>query len=109
MRKMPSAFVTAENRKFVSGCTRLKRTLGITEPLGSVTLPVIVPVSNCASAKPAREIQTDTTTLRLRNDIFPPFDPVTSIYTLPSAVSTGLRLVKPTGGYNYDTFAADPH
>ena len=24
-------------------------------------------------------------------------------------MSTGLRLVKPTGGYNYDTFAADPH
>src|SRR5947207_9253114 len=72
MRKMPSAFVTAENRKLVSGCTRLMRTLGIAEPLGSVTLPVIVPVSNCASAKPAREIQTDTTTLRLRDDIFPP-------------------------------------
>src|SRR6266851_1423519 len=42
MRKMPSAFVTAENRKFVSGCTRSIRTLGITEPLGSVTLPAIV-------------------------------------------------------------------
>src|SRR5216684_8797539 len=39
---MPSAFVTAENRKFVSGCTRSIRTLGITEPLGSVTLPAIV-------------------------------------------------------------------
>src|SRR6266404_8151727 len=71
MRKMPSVFVTAWNRKFLSGCTRLIRTLGITEPLGSVTLPVIVPVSNWASAEPARPIQTSTTTLTLCNDIFP--------------------------------------
>src|SRR5437868_1743409 len=70
MRKIPSAFVTAWNRKFVSGCTRLIRTLGITEPLGSVTLPVIVPVSTCARAEPASPIQTTTTTPTLCNGIF---------------------------------------
>src|SRR6266849_10046852 len=104
MRKMPSAFVTAWNRKFVSGCTRLIRTLGITEPLGSVTLPVIVPVSTCAGAEPARPIQTTTTTPTLCNGIFHLSTPCRinyspaiggngshSIYTLPFAVLTGCR------------------
>src|SRR5258706_1735266 len=84
MRKMPSAFVTAWNRKFVSGCTRLIRTLGITEPLGSVTLLVIVPVSNWASAELARPIQTSTTTPTLCNDIFPRSTPAGQLVRQPS-------------------------